>query len=283
MTAIDAAGGVHENDAAGEILELRREILVAQSKLERARGITRSIKWLATATPLAVIGLILVRSYVPESYIPDALFNILIAACIVAAAAAIGLLIYVQNEKEKAAWVPVRQLELELTLLYEARELFSSIATLPVHDRRTAYRERAQGDIRQVRKSSEHYRRIHNTFQSVIIVGSLATSTVAGLSLNAEQLRWLTVALSFAVGISAGFTGYFKFRERGFYLQQTADAIEQEWNGVELGTGRYKGLPKEEAMRVFSEEVERIRAMQRQREQSLDQPNENREAAAATG
>lgn len=31
--------------------------------------------------------------------------------------------------------------------------------------------------------------------------------------------------------------GYFKYKERSFYLQQTADAIESEWEAVEAGIG----------------------------------------------
>ena len=34
--------------------------------------------------------------------------------------------------------------------------------------------------------------------------------------------------MTFAVGIASGFMGYFKYKERSFYLQQTADAIESE-------------------------------------------------------
>jgi hypothetical protein len=35
------------------------------------------------------------------------------------------------------------------------------------------------------------------------------------------------------------FTGYYKFRERSYFHQQTADAIEREANAVPLGIGPY--------------------------------------------
>jgi len=48
------------------------------------------------------------------------------------------------------------------------------------------------------------------------------------------------------VGVSSVFMGYFKYKERSFYLQQTADAIETEWEAVDVGVGRYKDIDDEE-------------------------------------
>jgi hypothetical protein len=78
------------------------------------------------------------------------------------------------------------------------------------------------------------------------------------------------------VGISAGFMGYFKFRERSFYLQQTADAIEQALNASELSIFRYGGLEDDATLQQLVEEVETLKAEQRKREQSLDQPADAR-------
>lgn len=70
--------------------------------------------------------------------------------------------------------------------------------------------------------------------------------------------------------------GYFKYRERGFYLQQTADAIQQELDSAELGIFRYAEHDGPTTMRMLVEEVERLKAEQRKREQSLDQPSDGR-------
>jgi hypothetical protein len=78
------------------------------------------------------------------------------------------------------------------------------------------------------------------------------------------------------VGVSAGFTGYLKFRERAMNSRQTADAIEREQNAVTLGIRRYRHLPKDEALARFAEEVESLREEQQKREQQLDQPPEIR-------
>jgi hypothetical protein len=71
--------------------------------------------------------------------------------------------------------------------------------------------------------------------------------------------------------------GYFKYKERSFYLQQTADAIESEWEAVEIGVGRYKRIENEdEALAEFVEEVHRLKSEQKKRQQNLEQPPEAR-------
>ena len=71
--------------------------------------------------------------------------------------------------------------------------------------------------------------------------------------------------------------GYFKYKERSFYLQQTADAIESEWEAVEVGVGRYKRIAsEEEQLAEFVEEVHRLKSEQKKRQQNLEQPPESR-------
>lgn len=71
--------------------------------------------------------------------------------------------------------------------------------------------------------------------------------------------------------------GYFKYKERSFYLQQTADAIETEWEAVEVGVGRYKDASDEPArLALFVDEVHRLKSEQKKRQQSLEQPPETR-------
>ncbi|RCV54710.1 hypothetical protein DEF23_15395 [Marinitenerispora sediminis] len=86
--------------------------------------------------------------------------------------------------------------------------------------------------------------------------------------------------MTFLVGISSGFMGYFKYKERSFYLQQTADAIESEWEAVEIGVGRYKHIDNEEGrLAEFVEEVHRLKSEQKKRQQNLEQPPESRNSA----
>ncbi|MFJ1757689.1 DUF4231 domain-containing protein [Kitasatospora sp. NPDC088134] len=164
----------------------------------------------------------------------------------------------------------------------EAKRHFAATTYPEVEVRQRYYREDLSEIIAQYQAESLKYRRLHNWFQCVITVGSLLTSTIAALAGALPAHRWTTVGVSLAVGLAAGFTGYFKFRERSFYLQLTADAIEQEANAATLRVGEYAGLGTEgEALARLTDRVEALRGEQRRRQQQLDQPTENHEAAAA--
>ncbi|WP_232247273.1 DUF4231 domain-containing protein [Kitasatospora azatica] len=169
---------------------------------------------------------------------------------------------------------------MELDVAEERRGLYAARLSLPLEIHRFSYRDSTPGYIEDVRLSSKRYRRVHNWFQAIVIIGSLGTTSLAGLESYYPQLKWGTIVLSFSVGVSAGFTGYFKFRERSFYLQQTADSIEQELSSVQLRIGPYGQANDEEAMRVFAERVESLKDEQRKREQQLDQPSQGRDGAS---
>jgi Protein of unknown function (DUF4231) len=170
----------------------------------------------------------------------------------------------------------VRVGERELRKLKEAKKAAGapSLAKgLSVHQR---YRDEVTDFIEDYRAEAQRNRRVHNVFQSVIIIGSLVTTSVTSAIAEDTVFKWAAVAISIMVGVSAGFTGYFKFRERGMNSRQTADAIEREQNAVTLGIRGYRGLAKDEALALFAEEVESLREEQQKREQQLDQPPEIR-------
>lgn len=154
--------------------------------------------------------------------------------------------------------------------------------TVASHVSQSLYKADVSAHISQYQEESDKYRKIHNRLQSVIIVGSLCTTTVASLQAGPMTVdRWFTVGSSLAVGLAAGFMGYFKFRERSFYLQQTADLIEQEVNAMTLGIADYSGLSRQEALARLVERVEVFRNEQRRRQQQLDQPVEEQVAGSA--
>jgi len=169
------------------------------------------------------------------------------------------------------------ELRLKLSLLHEQRRLRAAELALDARYSRSAYKETIRSDVAEFRRRSGYYRRINNGFQSIVILGSLATTTVSGIALDGSPYQWIAVGTSFSVGAAAGFTGYFKYRERGFYLQQTADSIEQEWMAADLEIFRYRKMPSDEHLAALVEEVERLKSEQRKREQSLDQPSEGRQ------
>ncbi|MFF7436741.1 DUF4231 domain-containing protein [Streptomyces sp. NPDC008122] len=139
------------------------------------------------------------------------------------------------------------------------------------------YREAALDLIAQYRRSAGINRRIHNAFQVVIIIGSIVTSTLTAMNEGGNlTLRITTSALSALVGISAGVTGYFKFRERGYNLQSTADEIEKHYNASQFMLDEYAGdgvtAPSEgERLTKFARFVERLKEEQRKRELQLEQ------------
>jgi hypothetical protein len=168
-------------------------------------------------------------------------------------------------------------LELKLARQREARKLVVANADVPPKVRRITYKEDAYSDIDQLRDESKGYRTVNNFLQGIIIIGSLAATGTSAIAAELSDIRWATLGITFLVGISSGFMGYFKYKERSFYLQQTADAIESEWEAVEIGVGRYKRIENEdEALAEFVEEVHRLKSEQKKRQQNLEQPPEAR-------
>ncbi|MBQ1021761.1 DUF4231 domain-containing protein [Micromonospora sp. D93] len=144
------------------------------------------------------------------------------------------------------------------------------------------YRIGALDDIDQYRAKAKVSRRYSNLLQWAIIVGSVAatslTSITAGAAAaSAEWVRWVAAGVSAVVSVAAGVTGFFKFRERGFNQQQTADAMEKHQKALELGIREYAGKTEEEALRVFAQAVEELKDEQRKRELQLEQSSDQKE------
>ncbi|MFJ8495330.1 DUF4231 domain-containing protein [Streptomyces sp. NPDC094038] len=148
----------------------------------------------------------------------------------------------------------------------------------PLTERRSMYREDTAQVIDRYLRESRRYRRVHNSLQSLIMIGSTAVTTIAAL--NPADWSWQSlsvVSIGFSVTLASAFTGYYKYRERSYFLRQTADAIEEELNAVMLGIGEYRQFTETEegeALAKFTQRVESLRNEQRRREQQLDQPAE---------
>ena len=190
--------------------------------------------------------------------------------------AACSVLWIIEDHRETEDRTPVRKLQVQLEVAQERRLLEAFQLAVPASQRQFTYKDALPRELERLREEAQHYRRIHNSLQSVIIIGSLGTTTAASLADTPSYLKWVTVALSLGVGISAGFTGYFKYRERSFYLQQTADSIEQHANAFQLGIPPYVG-DEETNLSKLAQEVENLRVEQRKRQQQLDQPQEGRD------
>ncbi|WP_433365189.1 DUF4231 domain-containing protein [Actinoplanes sp. CA-142083] len=149
--------------------------------------------------------------------------------------------------------------------------------------RQRRYRDDMPALVMQMREQANRLRAIHNRYQTVIIFGSILASAITTASVSFDVTRWISVGVTAAVGLAAGFTGYYKFHENSYNLRQTADAIEREYEAVDLRVGRYANQDDTTAYSLFADTVERLRDEQNKRQQQLDQPVEaKREETPAT-
>lgn len=139
------------------------------------------------------------------------------------------------------------------------------------------YREDSITVMEEYRSIAKKYKRWHDWFQTISIIGSVTTSAIATASVYFAVFRIMTIAISLIVGIATGINGYYKFRERSFNLQQASDLIEREYHSVALRVGKYADCRTEaEAYHLFAQQVESIRDEQNKRQQQLEQPVETK-------
>lgn len=183
--------------------------------------------------------------------------------------------------------LPAAELEDRLDMNRTALRRVNALTPVSLREQRGMYREELAEVIENYQAESRKYRRVHNGLQSLIMVGSTTITTVAAL--DAKEWTWQTImviALGFCVTLASTFTGYYKYRERSYFLQQTADAIEEEANAIALGVGEYGVFGEDEqdqALAKFTQRVESLRNEQRRRQQQLDQPAEHAPVQGSSG
>lgn len=246
--------------------ELRRSIRHIELSMARSRRLDRLLKG-AIACGVGLLVAAVVANFVLGQTFGRLAFNILFGILF---GAVVICLIAILSRRNSVYRDP-KELEIELDSRMTEYALASDRSGQDLFDRQLSYRAMMTRELEVLRNEGKKYRTINNAMQSVIIVGSLATTTVASLAQAGSSLQWLTVTLSFFVGVSAGMAGFFKFRERGFYLQQTADDIERNLKAYDLGLSPY-GIGREVDLSRLTQEVEILRVEQQKRQQQLDQP-----------
>jgi len=273
------------NDAKDQLLTLNHEIRKTESYLKIAR---RRRKWsdISFVFGPVVLALLYATWWIP--HISHRLLLIIYApalcVALLFAVATIKLKLTPGGPPEGSLRIDHARkrdseyaLELQLARQRDSRKELAARADTPITVRRIAYKDDAFTDIDKFRAESARYRSVNNALQGVLIIGSLAATGSAALTAEVPDIRWATIGITFLVGIASGFIGYFKYKERSFYLQQTADAIESEWEAVEVGVGRYKTIEDEgKRLAEFVEEVHRLKSEQKKRQQNLEQPPESR-------
>lgn len=166
---------------------------------------------------------------------------------------------------------------LKIEALRDSVRFYSAVTHPTLRERRSLYREDITEMIEQYRADSRRYRRTHNTLQNLIMVGSASTTTIAALD-SGSELTWQSLSImliGLTITLATAFTGYYKYRERSYFLLQTADSIEEESNAYALGVGPYENFTaehEEAALKRLTQRVEEHRNEQRRRQQQLDQP-----------
>ncbi|WP_198048817.1 SLATT domain-containing protein [Nocardiopsis dassonvillei] len=279
------------SDNGSNIVDLNNKIVLLKSYMESARR--KSVY----GTLLIVAGAVGLIAYVVDYFAFD-WQGIAPYVKLIILAAFIGLLIWgialravpgvkvheseLSNELVTSArngYRTASQLEIELRRIRDKKKEQTPDSTEDVDERRKSYREEATFYIEELRRESQYYRNVSNIVQGIVIVGSLLGSFMAASSFFVREYSWFVAINSLAIGIASGFAGYWKYKERSFYSQQTADLIEHEIESFDLQIGRYeKGDPEEKNL-LFAREILRLRQDQKMREQNLDQPSSSGEEA----
>lgn len=254
-----------------KLRELRHEVAQAERDLARR---TRAVRIGLLALIVAGVALLTGLVWTVLAWgSPETFLRIDIICGTLTLVAAVVVLVTVPRRGSPG----LADMENALGIIREELRFLSALYHPTLKERRSLYREDVAGIIEQHRADSRKYRLVHNALQNLIMIGSAATTTVAALD-TGSKLTWQNVtivAIGFTVTLSAAFTGYYKYRERSYFLLQTADAIEEEANAVTLGIGPYKDFgpdQEQQALKLFTQRVEDHRNEQRRRQQQLDQP-----------
>lgn len=255
---------------AALLADARAKVLKAEERLDRRRRLDR--RWRVSQT-VGALALLVMFSGTAATWHASR-FAIGDLACGVVVVLALAAMTY--DLATNRGFPSRRRLEADLSAELDKLHGVAAATYPSIEHRRRLYRQEVADIIDQFQHESRKYRRIHNSLQSLIMVGATATTTVASLN-TATDVSWqnvTTVAISFAITLAATFTGYYKFRERSYFLRETADAIEEHANALALGIGEYKELNENDALKAFTSNVEALRNEQRRRQQQLDQPNQ---------
>ncbi|MEV0697430.1 DUF4231 domain-containing protein [Saccharopolyspora sp. NPDC050389] len=258
MERVDTAGIVGGGVLAGDGQPSGWERRIAERSEEhyRARLVQRLLLAWAVPGNLLLIGVAAVALWLWTSALPAGIVFVLALASLVVSAK----FVYQQHFKVRAVESELRALE------YAHREhLLDELGPGDLLGAHKRYRAQLPELIERYRVEARRDRWKDNVLQTVIIGGSIiaatATATATAASVSVVDVRWVAVALCLLVALAAAFAGHAKYRERSAACQQTADALEREYESVELRVGRYRRFDREsEAYAEFADAVGALRA-----------------------
>ena len=134
--------------------------------------------------------------------------------------------------------------------------------------------------ITSYRKQADSYRRWFIVTQIIVILLSATVTSLSGGWIDKYiSIPWTIPVFSALISILTSFTLFFKLREKGTNLQQTADAMDLEHKACNLSIGLYKGLSRDDALILLAERTEALRKEQQQRQQQLEQSSQAEQKA----
>src|SRR5260370_10939768 len=148
---------------------------------------------------------------------------------------------------------------------------------LSTHEQLELYKDEVFQVTDKYTKRANRNRNYYYILQLIIIFASLlVTGLTSGLTnlVYILHLPWITPLISFMVSFLTAMVTLFRPKERGYNLQQTADAIEYEIACAHRRIYGYKGLDIGQVYTKLAEEIERLRNEQRKRQQQLEQASE---------
>lgn len=151
---------------------------------------------------------------------------------------------------------------------------------LSIEEQTELYKDNLLQSIQEYQSKGNWNRWFYFSLQMVIIACSLFVGGLtSGLSnsISIFGSHWLAPILSFTVSFLTALITLFRPRERGYSLQQTADAIQFEIDCANRRIYGYKGLSSPDAYIKLAEEAEKLRNEQRKRQQQLEQASDTRQ------
>ncbi|MFI8530115.1 SLATT domain-containing protein [Streptomyces aquilus] len=262
----------NQYEYANSVITYRRDVATAERRIRRAL----LSRWLRLV-PLVVMPLVLAMvgwgNLWPEDVPNLRTFNVVTIAVMLVLAVVflVGHFLRVKDEKHGVRSVFLLRRDLEII---HDRWTLNASKSRPTTERRDGYREHIPRVIDRLRRDTGFYRRIHNWFQWGVFFASVGTTATTAFWDTPQPGKTILIILGSFLAFATAVTGYFKFRERAYNLQQTADQIEQHATAFDLGIAPYADADAAVNLERFAENVETLRIEQRKREQQLEQPHQ---------
>lgn len=254
MERVEAAGIVGGGVLAEDVRpqDWERKIAEGTERLYQARLVRRLLLVWAYPGNLVLLVLASLALALLDSPWPG-VFGWLV---VLVSSAVAAILAYRQHFRVRAVERELRALEREYR--EHLLEELGDNDLLAAHKR---FHLQLPGLIRSYRAAARRNRLKDNALQLTVIAGSAVAATVSAMSMAVSSLHGFAVLFSLFVALAAAIAGYTRYRDQSSVYQQTADALEREYESVELRVGRYRRFATErEAYAEFAESVETLRS-----------------------